>query len=804
MHPSNLGKLIVKPVRQVLVVAFIAVLAACASPEEKAAAYLVKAQEFYDKGEYAKARIEAQNAAQVEPKNAKARYLLALVAEHDQEFRQMFGHLTVVVDEDPNNVEARLKLGTLYFLGQAWDEAAKQADALLKLAPQDSRVHLLHARVLIQKGDQAAGMAEVDKALELDADNTEAILLKAAGQAVENLDQGLATLDAAIARLPADKSRPLRELRVVMLSQGKRTADVEQGLADLARDFPKEQGYQFQLAQFYASQGRVDEADKLLKRLTELDPKDVDKQLGYVQFLNSQRDEKQAEGALQGFIEKNPDSTRLKLALGEFYESKERREDARKVYQQVAEKDPKSADGLAARGRVAAIDIQLGKLDQGKSEVEAILKDAPDDPNALLLRAGIKFNDKQYNDAIADLRLVLRKEADNQRALLLLAQAYLQTNDVPLAKDTYRRLLEVNPNSPEGLQQLAALYSVNQEFDEAEDLLRKRLATQPDDVLSSGRLVEVLLAKGQNDKAEAEARRMADLTNQTGVGDFSLGRVLAQKKDFAGASESFRKSLEARAGDPLPLEGLVRSLMAAGKTNEAIAVLNAQVESGQNKLFAKFLLGSIYGSQGDQQKAEAYLEDVLKEKPDAVVTWASLAGLYPNDPAKRVAIYQRGMKANPGSPELTMLLGTELEQQGRYDEAIAGYEVLLKAQPDFEPAINNLAALLLDQRADKASWARALELAKKLDKSATPAVLDTVGWAYYRNAQYPQAVSYLERVVAQAGQFPIFRYHLGMAYLAAGNTVGAKQELTEAVDKAKSDYPGLAEARAALAKLNQS
>lgn len=793
-----------KPVLQVLAIAVVGLVAACASPEEKAAAYLVKAQEFYDQGDYTKARIEAQNAAQVEPKNAKARYLLALVAEQDQEFRQMFGHLTVVVDEDPGNVDARLKLGTLYFLGQAWNEAAEQADALLKLAPQDSRVHLLNARVLIQKGDRAGGMAEVDKALELDPDNVEAILLKAAGDAIENLDQGLATLDAAIARLPADKSRPLRELRVVMLSQGKRTAEVEQSLADLARDFPKEQGYQFQLAQFYASQGRVDEADKLLKGLTELDPKDVDKQLGYVQFLDSQRDEKQAEGALQGFIEKNPDSTRLKLALGQFYESKQRREEARKVYQQVADQDAKSADGLAARGRVAAIDIQLGKLDQGRAGVEAILKDAPDNPDALLLRAGLKFNDKQYNDAIADLRLVLRKTADNQRALLLLAQAYLQTNDVPLAKDTYRRLLEVNPNSPEGLQQLAALYSASREYEEAEALLRKRLATQPDDVLSSGRLVEVLLARGQNDKAEAEARRMAELANQTGVGDFSLGRVLAQKKDYAGASESFRRSLEARGGDPLPLEGLVRSLMAAEKPNEAIAVLNSQVEAGQNELFAKFLLGGVYGSQGDQQKAEAYLEDVLKEKPDAVVAWASLAGLYPNDPAKRLAVYQRGVKANPGSPELTMLLGTELEQQQRYDEAIAGYEALLKTQPGFEPALNNLAALLLDQRTDKASWARALELAKKLENSTTPAVLDTVGWAYYRNAQYPQAVSYLERVVAQAGQFPIFRYHLGMAYLAAGNPVGAKQELTQAVEKAQGDYPGLAEARSTLAKLNQS
>jgi len=79
-------------------------------------------------------------------------------------------------------------------------------------------------------------------------------------------------------------------------------------------------------------------------------------------------------------------------------------------------------------------------------------------------------------------------------------------------------------------------------------------------------------------------------------------------------------------------------------------------------------------------------------------------------------------------------------------------------------------------------------------------VLDTVGWAYYRNKDYPQAVRFLERAVAAAGQAPQLRYHLGMAYVASGNTAGAKQELKQAVAD-KADYPGLAEAKEALAKL---
>ncbi len=788
---------------RILLVATTAILlAACGSPEKRAADYLVKAQEHYDAGDYVKARLEAQNAAQVEPKNAKARYLLAEIAEQQKEYQQMFGHLLVAVDGDPGNVEARLKLGTLYFLGQSWEEAGKQSAELMKLAPNDSRVHLLQARVLIQKDDRAAGMAEIDTALKLDPDNVDAILLKAAADAIETIDKGLITLDAAIGRLPAEKTRQLRELRVLMLAQGKRTDEVEEGLRKLSEDFPEEQGYQFQLAQFYASQGRMDDADKLLKKVTELDPKNAEKQLGYIQFLASQKNLDKAEAALKTFIQENPDAGKLRLALGQLYESTNRNDEAAKVYGELRDKAPTSVEGLAARNRIAALQIRAGKLDEARATVEKVLTDAPDDSGALLLRAGLRYAENKFDDVVADLRLVLRKEPKSDRALLLLAQAYVRKNDLALAKDTYRRLLEVAPDSPDGLQQYAALLAGSKEYGDAEALLRKRLEKQPDDLVSSGRLVEVLMAQGETAKAELEAKRMQALTNQTGVGDFSMGRVLAQKKDYAGAADAFKKSLAARVDDPLPLEGLVRSLLAAGKEGEAKSVLNQQLTANQNETFSKFLLGGIYGREGDQGKAEEYFEDVLKTKPDSVVAWASLAGIY-KDRNARIAVYQRALKAVPGNVELNMLMATEYEQATRFDEALKVYESVIKTAPDYLPAINNLAALLLDRRTDKASFTRALELAKPLGNSDNPAMVDTLGWAQYRTGDYAAAVGTLERVVAKAGGFPIFHYHLGMAYLGAGNTVGAKQELTQAVEKVQGDYPGLAEARAALEKLKK-
>jgi tetratricopeptide (TPR) repeat protein len=787
--------------RAIAVTLLAAALAACGTPEERASKYVASAQALLDEGDFVKAKLEAQNAAQINPKDAQARFILARVAEEQKEYGQMFGHLMVAVDEDPTLLEARLKLGTLYFLGQAWEDAGKQAAVLMEQAPGDARVRLLNARVLIQKGEQAAGIAEIGEAIKLDPDNIEAILLQASAFAIQDLDKGLATIDAALERLPADKVRPLRELRVVMLSQGKRTADVETDLAALARDFPQEDAYQFQLARFYTSMGRVDEAEKLLKQVADLDPNDTTRRLGYVQFLASQKDIDQAEAALKTFIEQSPDDYKLKVALGELYEGTKRPDEALAIYRTAAAQAPKTPEGIAARNRVASLLIQQGKVDEGKAEIEQLLTEAPDEPTALLLRAAIRFTEKKFGEAIADLRLVLRKDDKNPKALLLMAQSYLQTQDVVLAKDAYRRLLDVDPDNGDALQQLAAVLASEKDFAGAEELLRKRIEQQPDDVLASGRLVEVLLAQKQLAKAEAEARRMASLTNQTGVGDFQLARVLAQKQDFAGAAEAFRKSVDSRASDPLPLQGLVQSLVAQGKTSEALQALNERVAANEDDLFAKFLLAGVYGREGDIKNAERYLEDVIKARPDAVVAYASLAGLYPKDRDARVKVLERGLVAIPGNPELSMLLGTELEQAGRTEDAIKVYEALVKGNPTYEPGLNNLAASLLDSRTDKASWSRALELARPLENTGNPAMLDTLGWAFYRNNEPTRAVALLEQAVAKAPQVPVFRYHLGMAYILAGNPVGAKQELQAAVKTDNQQWPGRAEAVTALAKL---
>lgn len=781
--------------------AALVVLGACTPAEERADNYMQKAQELFDQGDYVKAKLEAQNAVQIRPKDARAHFLLAEIAEKQEEFRPMIQRLLMAVDSDPGMLPARVKLGTLYFFAQAYDEARQQAAAATELAPEDPSVRVLNARLLIQEKKIEEGERELDAALATDPDLVDALLLRAASEAQKGDTAGaLNILDEGIARLDAGKAKPMRQLRIAILAQQNRKAEVEQGIRDLIRDFPEEEQLQYQLARFYAAEGRIDDAEKVMRGVVALDPEDVEARLGFTQFLGQMRSPEAAEQALEAFVAEDPDQPQLRLALGQLYEALGKPDAALSAYQELAKRDPKSKPGLSARVRVAALGLAKGELEQGRTLINGVLADEPNNADALLIRAGLRVNDKQYDDAIADVRTVLRQEPENARAMLLMARTHSLMGDKVLAKDAYRRLISADPRNAEGPRELAILEVADKNFDAAERVLREHLKQSPTDLDAGVRLVELLGQQKKWGQAETEAKRIAALPDDRGLGYFQLARVLRGQDKNAEAADAFRKALDRNPQWTLALEGLVGTLNAMGRKDEAMKALQAFQVVNPKDLSAKYLEGGVRAQAGDKVSAERIFKEIVSAEPKASMAWVALAGINADNPEARIDAYRRGLAANPGNAELGLLLGSELERERRFDEAISHYEELLKANPRIDVASNNLASLLLDYRSDAASWTRALEIARPLEANDNPAVLDTVGWAYYRNKDYPRAVGFLERAVAAAGQVPQLRYHLGMAYLATGNKAGAKQELERAV-AGPGEYPGLAEAKAALAGL---
>ena len=300
-----------------IVVLVCALLTGCGTPEERAADYLAKAQELYDQEDYVSAKIEAMNAAQIEPRNAEVRYLLALIEEQDQDFRRAIGHLQVAVDADPDHLESRLKLGTYYILARVEEDAAEQAQEAARLAPGNPEVMLLQARLAFLREDLQLATERVDASLATDPNSIDAIMFKAGLMMADNdLDAAMQLTEDAMANADQDGILELRKFRILLLRTAERFAEIEAELKQLAADYPEDESIPLSLAQLYISLDRDAEAEEILRDYVARDPEDVQRRLEFVSFIGGLKGQDAAKETLEGFIADLPDSVELRMALG--------------------------------------------------------------------------------------------------------------------------------------------------------------------------------------------------------------------------------------------------------------------------------------------------------------------------------------------------------------------------------------------------------------------------------------------------------------------------------------------------------
>ena len=122
-------------------------LGGCSSPDDKKQAFIEKGDELFAQKDYVKARLEYKNAVQIDPKFGKAYYLLGKTELELKNFKQAYGMFLKAVEQDPDNLDARVSLGKLLLAGKAIDKAEEQADAILSRQADHVEGNLLKASI---------------------------------------------------------------------------------------------------------------------------------------------------------------------------------------------------------------------------------------------------------------------------------------------------------------------------------------------------------------------------------------------------------------------------------------------------------------------------------------------------------------------------------------------------------------------------------------------------------------------------------------------------------------------------------
>jgi tetratricopeptide (TPR) repeat protein len=339
-------------------------------------------------------------------------------------------------------------------------------------------------------------------------------------------------------------------------------------------------------------------------------------------------------------------------------------------------------------------------------------------------------------------------------------------------------------------------------YEEAETAYRALIVKGDPGAIATLALGEMLERRGR--RPDAVALYDAAIAARKGGAEVRAARERAA----AGARPPAADSLKSLAAQALIAPATAQLV---NKPDEiALVYLRLALRIDPTRDEAWMLVGDVLSSTADPAGArEAYLK-VRPGSGDYVAARAKLAWNYEDAGEKDLALAtaRATLAAAPGNRDAAITLADVLRAAQRYDESAkvltgligdhpetADWKLLYMRAVDFEesdhwPEAERDLKAALKQRPDEPellnflgySWIdRGVNLNEGMamvQKAVTlqpgsGAMIDSLGWAYYRLGNYPAAVEKLEAAIVLEPGDPDVNNHLGDAYWRVGRTIEA-------------------------------
>jgi tetratricopeptide (TPR) repeat protein len=688
-----------------------------------------------------------------------------------------------------------LKRADQYFGSGEYEKAKIEYFNLLRLDPTNRRAIQQLGLIWFEQGAPHRALPFLLKSKELSPDHTKtrtalALVLNSLGQHAQARSGAIAVLEHA----------PAEDEAIMLLADTSRTPEeIQQSIERLKRLPAQERAsVHVAIATLALREGNVAAAEAGLSHAVELEPK----------------------------------SPIVHLALGNFHLFQKNQEAAAKEYIMAAELAPLRSP---MRIRLAEFQAITGAVTEAKAVLEEITRQLPDYFPAWRLLAQIALTEKKHEQALQLLENIIRRDHDNVEARLLEAEARLVQGDPGKAAELLNRLAQVYPKNPIIRYQLARAHLQNNSQAQATAALDQAISARPDyleaillraelnlragDINAVVRTMADLLKKRpglpQAELLLAEAYRLSGRLDdaarvlgehlkrspKSAQAQVLLGLVQRQQKQIPDARRTFEKAAELAPENPLALFQLVDIHLQEKQFDAALQRVRDQQAKTPGAAAAHFIEARVHAARSDWDKAEAVLLKTLERDPNFSIAYDLLIATYVSANKLDSAIKQLEslLATRPNNPRALMIAALIHEKKGDFQKARETYEKLLTINPEFAPALNNLAYIYAERLGD---LQRASELARKARgiQPNDPSVADTLGWILYKRGNYGEALPLLQESVKRLGNVPEVQFHLGMVCYMMGQTEAAVDAWRQAVDSPEN-FPGRDEALQRLAFL---
>jgi tetratricopeptide (TPR) repeat protein len=786
----------------VLAILLLAGLFGCGGPEEQKAKYRMRAQEYFQQGNFPKARVALRNVLKIDPKDVEATFLYAQVEEKERNWRNAVAGYQQVVELSPDHDRALVKLAKYYLEARAMEEATQVVNRILAKTPGHVPAQALQIAVTAVSGRLNEAIGQAERLIATAPTETDAVLLiaslYAAGQRGE---EAVPLLRQALEAKP-NNLELLDALATTLIKQG-HMEEAGSTLQQIIALEPTVWNHRLRHAALYDQQQQYDKAEAVLKEAIRLDPENETRRLALVEYVAKRHGLKQAETALLEAHKDLPRSAKVWFAVGGLYESTQRVDKARETYQAIQNEYLKKPEGLEAQVKLAGLDWVAGKADDAERRLQEVLKENPRSAEALFLRGKIALQRGNGKDATQDFRSVVKDQPELADGHVLLARAYLMTGETMLARESLDRALGLKPALIEAQVMLAGLDASVGHIKEARERLDPLIARDPGNVALLGLMFQLQTQEKDWGQSQQTLTKLRTAGADQAAADLAEGHVALAQQQWEKSEAAYARAAAQRPMAPEPLLALVQLGMKRGQVAQTQSRLEAVLAAHPGHPYADGFLGELLLTRGDVSAAIPHFETAARLNPKWSTPWVHLARYH--YAGKRAAegdeALVKGLQASPDNEQMRLLFAVSLSAQRRFDEAIGHYETVLKTNPKSMLAANNLAATLVDHKSDSQSLERALALSRAFEsQTPNPYLLDTLGWAHYKLGHGSDAVRLLKQATALAPDHPVLNYHLGAAYSKSGQPGDARVHLKKAVASV-TPFDGLDDAKALLAEV---
>jgi cellulose synthase operon protein C len=754
-------------------------LAGCGSPEQRSQDYFDRGMALLRKNDDLNARVALTTSLKFNSGRIEAWRALAGIDERTKSSSSLFQDLRRIVELDPKDIDARLRLARIMFANNGSDAALKLLDAAGEEDKSRADLNALKAAILLTTNDPAAAVREAERAISIEPGNLEAIIALASEQFSRgDLDGALQRFDTVPAGSKEDPR--ISALKVQIYGKKGDLPQAEVALKNLITTRPEFRG---QLVRLYITERRFDDAEKELRGLAAANPTDSKAGLDVVRFLIGFRGASAAKDELSAKINAGGDAFPYQMALVDLEYSQGNYADAVTLLNGIIKAASSPEHTLSAKTKLAEIAVSRKEFSDAEPIIADVLEKDQRNTDGLRLRAIIRIERSQFDSAIADLREALNNQPKSPELLLLLATAYERSGKPELADRQYADALKSSGQSPAvGLRYVAYLQS-HGNISQAEDVLVEIAGRNPGNLQILSALAQLRLGRQNWAGALAVADAIRAAGNNSGIADQVKAAALAGQNKPDASIAALEDAHTAAPDAAQPVVSLVAAYVRAGKPDKAESLLRDMLKKFPSNAELLVLLGRTQLAEGKSEEAQKSFKAAIAQQPKDEVGYDALSGLYADQKNYSQAndVIQAGRKELPESLRLRLTSAELLIRKGDNEAAIAAYEAILKDQPNSLLAVNNLVSLMLDSRSDKASLERAADLAARLKNANAPQFQDTVGWAQYKSGNATEAAKILEDAVSKSPNVAALRYHLGMSYIATGQPAKATEQFKAAL-----------------------